>query len=146
VAGFLEAQGEFTRSVDVMSRLLAEYPPEPYAAAAQYALAQRVYAYAPQAAGDAKLREAKITRVDLVERAMRMLDGFLTAYPDDPAADQASSQEPVEFVAAGIPALAEHGLGQRAAVGVDRQRSQPACCVWLGLRRSATSVGRCSAG
>jgi alpha-2-macroglobulin len=90
VAGFLEAQGEFTRSVDVMSRLLAEYPPEPYAAAAQYALAQRVYAYAPQAAGDAKLRDAKLTRVDLIERARRMLDGFLTAYPDDPAADQAS--------------------------------------------------------
>jgi alpha-2-macroglobulin len=90
VAGFLEAQGEFLRSVAVMGRLLAEYPPEPYAAAAQYALAQRVYAYAPQAAGDAKLREKKITRVDLVEHALAMLDGFLTAYPDDPAADQAS--------------------------------------------------------
>ncbi|HEV3341692.1 MAG TPA: alpha-2-macroglobulin family protein, partial [Pirellulales bacterium] len=90
VAGFLEGQGEFLRSVAVMGRLLAEYPPEPYAAAAQYALAQRVYAYAPQAAGDLKLREKKITRVDLVEHALTMLDGFLTAYPEDPAADQAS--------------------------------------------------------
>ncbi len=33
VAGFLEAQGEFVRSVEVMNRLLAEYPPEPYSAA-----------------------------------------------------------------------------------------------------------------
>jgi alpha-2-macroglobulin len=90
VAGFLEGQGEFLRSVAVMGRLLAEYPPEPYAAAAQYALAQRVYAYAPHAAGDQKLHEKKITRVDLVEHALTMLDGFLTAYPDDPAADQAS--------------------------------------------------------
>ncbi len=90
VAGFLETQGEFLRSVGVMGRLLAEYPPEPYAAAAQYALAQRVYAYAPQAAGDLKLREKKITRVDLIEDALTMLDGFLTAYPEDPAADQAS--------------------------------------------------------
>ena len=90
VAGFLEAQGEFLRSVAVMGRLLAEYPPEPYAAAAQYALAQRVYAYAPQAAGDQKLRDKKITRVDLIEHALTMLDGFLTAYPEDPAADQAS--------------------------------------------------------
>ena len=43
VAGFLEAQGEFLRSVEVMNRLLAEYPPEPYVAATTYALAQRVY-------------------------------------------------------------------------------------------------------
>ena len=52
VAGFLEAQGEFVRSVDVMDRLLAEYPPEPYVAAATYALAQQVYAKAPEAAAD----------------------------------------------------------------------------------------------
>ncbi|HUY34628.1 MAG TPA: tetratricopeptide repeat protein [Pirellulales bacterium] len=90
VAGFLEAQGEFSRSVEVMGRLLAEYPPEPYAAAAQYALAQRVYAYAPHAAADPKLREKKLNRVDLVRQALAMLDDFLTSYPNDPAADQAS--------------------------------------------------------
>ena len=32
----------------------------------------------------------KINRVDLVHRAWRMLEGFLTAHPDDPAADQAA--------------------------------------------------------
>ena len=90
VAGFLEARGEFTRSVDVMGRLLREYPPEAYIAAATYALAQRVYAKAPEAAGDTKLREQKINRVDLIRRAWRMLEGFLTAYPEDPAADQAA--------------------------------------------------------
>jgi hypothetical protein len=73
-----------------MGRLLSEYPPEPYVAAAEYALAQRVYAYAPHAAGDQKLREKKITRVDLVQQALAMLDQFLTSYPEDPAADQAS--------------------------------------------------------
>ncbi|MHB1035874.1 MAG: tetratricopeptide repeat protein [Pirellulales bacterium] len=90
VAGFLDAQGEFLRSVEVMGRLLREYPPEPYVAAATYALAQRVYAKAPEAAADAKLREKKINRVDLVRQAQGMLEGFLTAYPEDPAADQAS--------------------------------------------------------
>ena len=59
-------------------------------AAAQYALAQRVYAYAPQAAADQKLRDKKITRVHLVQEALAMLDQFLTSYPEDPAADQAS--------------------------------------------------------
>ena len=34
VAGFLEAQGQFVRSVDVLSRLLREYPPEGYVAEA----------------------------------------------------------------------------------------------------------------
>jgi alpha-2-macroglobulin len=90
VAGFLDAQGEFTRSVDVMGRLLREYPPESYIAAATYALAQRVYAKAPEAAGDARLRKEKVNRVDLVRRAWRMLEGFLTAHPEDTAADQAA--------------------------------------------------------
>ncbi len=89
-AGFLESQQEFLRSVDVMGGLLREYPPEPYLAAATYALAQRVYAKAPEAAADTKLREKKVTRVDLIRDAWQRLDDFLTAYPDDPAADQAS--------------------------------------------------------
>ena len=37
-----------------------------------------------------KLREKKITRVDLVQQALVMLDQFLTTYPEDPAADQAA--------------------------------------------------------
>lgn len=90
VAGFLESQGEFLRSVDVMGRLLREYPPEGYVAAATYALAQRVYAKAPVAAEDPKLRQQKVNRVDLIHRAWAMLESFLTAHPDDPAADQAS--------------------------------------------------------
>jgi outer membrane protein assembly factor BamD (BamD/ComL family) len=90
VAGFLQRQGEFLRSVDVMNGLLREYPPESYLATAQYALAQRVYAKAPEAASEAKLRDKKITRVDLIKQAWQMLDHFLAAYPNDPAADQAS--------------------------------------------------------
>jgi uncharacterized protein YfaS (alpha-2-macroglobulin family)/TolA-binding protein len=90
VAGFLESQGEFVRSVDVMRRLLGEYPPEPYLAAATYYLAQRVYAKAPEAAADPKLRERKINRIQLVRQALGMLDDFLTQYPEDPAADQAA--------------------------------------------------------
>jgi alpha-2-macroglobulin len=85
VAGFLEAQGQFTRSVDVLSRLLREYPPESYVADATYALAQHVAAKAESATPAEKLN-----RVELQHRAWSMLEGFLTAFPDDPAADQAS--------------------------------------------------------
>ena len=90
VAGFLQSQGEFTRSIDVMSRIMREYPPESYIAAANYALAQEVYAKAPLAAADPKLREKKIHRTDLIRQAHGMLESFLTAYPQDPAADQAA--------------------------------------------------------
>jgi len=90
VAGFLQSQGEFLRSVEVMGRLLREYPPEGYIASATYALAQRVYAKAPEAADDENLRKQKVNRVDLIRRAWAMLETFLTAYPDDPAADQAA--------------------------------------------------------
>lgn len=90
VAGFLASQDEFLKSVEVMGRLLREYPPESYVAAAHYALAQQVYAKTPQAATDPKLREAKLNRVDLVARAWRMLETFLTANPEDPASDQAA--------------------------------------------------------
>ena len=90
VPAFLEAQGEFLRSVDVMRKVLADYPPESYVAAATYSLAQRVFSKGPTASEDPKLREKKVTRVDLVRQAAGMLNDFLTQYPDDPAADQAS--------------------------------------------------------
>jgi hypothetical protein len=112
LAGFLEGQGEFLRSVEVMGRLLQQYPPEGYLAAAQYALAQRVYAKAPDAANDAKLRQKKVNRIDLLQRAWTMLEGFLTAYPDDPAADQAA------FSTAN--ALLEMKAYDRAAAACDR--------------------------
>ncbi|MGB9689218.1 tetratricopeptide repeat protein [Thermogutta sp.] len=88
VAGFLDEQKEFLRSVEVMNRLLAEYPPEPYTAAARYALAQRIYAKAGE--DDPRLRKARINRIHLVHLAWEMLDRFLTAFPEDPAADQAA--------------------------------------------------------
>jgi hypothetical protein len=79
VAGFLEGQGEFLRAVEVMGRLLREYPPEPYIAAAAYALAQQVYAKAPKAADDPKLREKKVNRIILTRPAVEAGEklGFL---------------------------------------------------------------------
>lgn len=69
LAGFLDAQGEFLRSVDVMGKLLREYPPESYIAAADYSLAQRIYAKAPEAVADPLLRKQKVNRIDLTQRA-----------------------------------------------------------------------------
>lgn len=118
VAGFIESQGQFVRSVDVLSRLLREYPPEGYVAEAAYALAQHVCAKASEAATAAPQPPAtaapedpcappspqapggmfnidpskpeKLNRVELLLRAWAMFESFLTAHPDDPAADQAA--------------------------------------------------------
>ncbi|MBI3866371.1 MAG: hypothetical protein HY290_31210, partial [Planctomycetia bacterium] len=90
IAGFLDERGEFLRSVQVMERLLREYPAEAYIATATYALSQEVYGKAPEASANVKLREAGITRVDLIASSIHMLDHFLSTWPTDPAADQAS--------------------------------------------------------
>lgn len=90
IAGFLDERGEFLRSVQVMERLLHEYPAESYIATATYALSQEVYGKAPEAAQNQKLRDANVTRVDLLATAIHMLDHFLSTWPSDPAADQAS--------------------------------------------------------
>ncbi len=90
IAGFLDERGEFLRSVQVMERLLREYPAESYIATATYALAQEVYGKAPEAAANPKLREANITRIDLIATSIHMLDHFLSTWATDPAADQAS--------------------------------------------------------
>ncbi len=90
------ARGEFVRSGVVHEPATGrEYiSPEPYVAAADVrALSQRVYAKAPQAADDPKLRDKKINRVDLISQALAMVENFLTDYPDDPAADQAAFSE-----------------------------------------------------
>lgn len=90
IAGFLDERGEFLRSVQVMEQLLRAYPAEPYIATATYALAQEVYGKAAEAAQNAKLKEAGITRVDLIATSVQMLDHFIATWATDPAADQAS--------------------------------------------------------
>ena len=109
VAGSLESEGDFSRSVSVMSNILRQYPPESYLASASYALAQRVYGKSATAEKDAKLKEKKITREQLIERAIRRLDQFLTDNPLDPAADQASFS-----LASGLLELEQYKLAIQA--------------------------------
>ncbi len=90
VAGFLQQSGESLHSVEVMGRLLREYPPERYVARATQGLAQTVYAKAAVVGADNKLSQAEITREDLIRAAWRMFESFLTDYPADPAADRAA--------------------------------------------------------
>ncbi|MDG2222080.1 MAG: tetratricopeptide repeat protein [Rubripirellula sp.] len=90
VAGFLNARNEFARSVEIMEGLLRDYPRESYVATATYAVAQETFRRAPTAARDAKLKAAGLNRVHMIDSAIQMLDHFVTSWPEDPAADQAS--------------------------------------------------------
>lgn len=90
VAGFLNARGEFVRSVQEMERLHRDYPAESYLATATYALAQETYRRADSAHQDEKLRALGLTRIGLIDGAIKMLDNFLTTWPNDPANDEAS--------------------------------------------------------
>ncbi|MBX3441047.1 MAG: tetratricopeptide repeat protein [Planctomyces sp.] len=89
-SGFLEARGELLRSVQVLQSLLRDYPAEGYIASATHALAQEVYRHAAKASDDARLKAAGLTRVHLISEAIQMLDHFLSTWPADPAADEAS--------------------------------------------------------
>ena len=90
IAGFLDDRNQFLRSVQVMERLLGDYPAEAYVAMASYSLAQEVYGKAPSAAKSEELLHAGMTRVDLIAASVEMLDHFLATWPNDPAADQAT--------------------------------------------------------
>ncbi|MEK6235302.1 MAG: hypothetical protein N2C14_11395, partial [Planctomycetales bacterium] len=85
-AGFLNEQGEFLKSVDLMDRITREYPAEPYIAAATYTIIQGLAAKTP----DAELSQGGLTRAGLIRESIRRLDSFLTVWPDDPNADEAS--------------------------------------------------------
>src|SRR5258707_15734407 len=111
IAGFLDQRGEFLRSVQVMERLLREYPAESYGATATYALAQEVYGKAPEASGNPKLREAKSPRVDLVASDIRMRDHFLSTCPTDPPAHQTTFPLPSPL----LPLAQYHAPSQRLA-------------------------------
>ncbi|MEZ6055621.1 MAG: tetratricopeptide repeat protein [Planctomycetaceae bacterium] len=89
-AGFLDQRGEFLRSLQVLEKLFADYPAEPYIASATYALAQETFRRAPLAKDDEKLKEAQVNRVHLTTGSIKMLDHFVTTFPNDPAADAAS--------------------------------------------------------
>ena len=90
IAGFLTGQNEFVRSVEVVERLLHEYPAESYIAIATFALAGEVYSKAAEVKDDQKLKDAGITSVDLIASSIRMHDHLLSTWPTDPASDRVS--------------------------------------------------------
>lgn len=90
VAGALEEQGEFLRSVDTLERLWMEYPETPATLAAYLGFAERLLSKAPVAHEDPALRRAGADRAALTVRGILALQRFLSLYANDPLAPQAA--------------------------------------------------------
>ena len=90
VAGALEEQGEFLRSVDTLERLWLEYPETPATLTAYLGFAERLLSKAPLAHEDPALRRVGVDRAALTVRGILALQRFLTLYANDPLAPQAA--------------------------------------------------------
>ena len=104
VSAVLEDEGQFLNSIDFQESLWREYPDAPQVISSYFALSQSLYSRSPQADQLAKIErkallpgerskereKAKITKLDLLKETAMMLAQFLTIYPNDPLADDAS--------------------------------------------------------
>jgi len=103
VSAVLEDEGQFLSSIDFQENLWREYPDSAQVISSYFALSQAIYSKVPEVLELAKSERQfqllkdqapaeprKITKLDLLKETVLMLAQFLTLYPDDPLADDAS--------------------------------------------------------
>ncbi|MBM3333069.1 tetratricopeptide repeat protein, partial [Candidatus Sumerlaeota bacterium] len=90
IAGDLRKQGEFLAAVDFLHNLCHTYPDLEVVQQSLYSLSQLVYSTANKMGEVAELREKKITREDLLWRAISLLDEFMAGYPENPTVAEAA--------------------------------------------------------
>jgi uncharacterized protein YfaS (alpha-2-macroglobulin family)/TolA-binding protein len=100
VSAVLQDEGQFFNSIDFQENLWREYPDSPQVVSSYFALSQALYSKVPQvdqlAKTERKMKilkdqsDRKITRLDLLKETVLMLSQFLTLYPNDPLADDAT--------------------------------------------------------
>ncbi len=104
VSAVLEDEGRFLGSVEYQEGLWREYPDTPAVRSSYFALSQALYRVAPKAADLAKEERRMAAargapppktpdRIDMLERAIGILESFLRLYPKDPLADDAAFSE-----------------------------------------------------
>jgi len=103
VSAVLEDEGQFLGSVDYQEDLWREYPDTAQVSAAYFALSQALYRKAPKAAELAKQErqisvargaeplkdKRKPDRIEMLKETIRLLNEFLSLYPESPLADDA---------------------------------------------------------
>jgi len=103
VSAVLEDEGQFLSSVDFQENLWREYPDSPLVVSSYFAISQAIYSKSSEAekltkskrysllpsSGELESQE-KISKLDMLKETALMLSQFLTLYPNDPLADDAS--------------------------------------------------------
>jgi uncharacterized protein YfaS (alpha-2-macroglobulin family)/TolA-binding protein len=90
VSNTLAGQGEFLSSIEFMKDLLKHYPDSPITETAFYSLSQVLYEKSEKISNTRELVEKKVSRETLIQSAMLLLKDFLSFYPQNPLADEAS--------------------------------------------------------
>ncbi|MBX3394228.1 MAG: tetratricopeptide repeat protein [Phycisphaerae bacterium] len=95
VGGVLQAEGRFLDGHDFLVRLWRDYPDTPEVQSTFFAASQVLYSRAATAASLSPRRTAegaarRVTRLSIMAETIRMLETFVTLYPDSPAVDEAS--------------------------------------------------------
>lgn len=90
VSGTLEAQGKFLPSVEYTRNTLLEYPDAPVTETAFYGLSQLLYTEAETLRDAPQSKRGKLSRNELLQGAIAMLQEFLTRYPEQKIADEVS--------------------------------------------------------
>jgi outer membrane protein assembly factor BamD (BamD/ComL family) len=92
IAGVLQDEGRFLESIDFMEDLWREYPDTPQVESIYYALSQTLYGRAESASSVRPRRGSapRVTRGDVIGETIRLLERFLSLYPESPIADEAS--------------------------------------------------------
>ena len=102
VSAVLEDEGQFLSSIDFQENLWREYPDTPQVTSSYFALSQAIYSKVPVVSelrnqrvipllkGQSESKPEKISKLDLLKETVLMLSQFLTLYPDDPLADDAT--------------------------------------------------------
>ena len=99
VSAVLQDEGQFLSSIDFQKRLWLQYPDTPQVTSSYFALSQALYAKAPEAEQLSKALltqhafdspQRQITKIEMLKETIVMLSQFLTLYPEDALADDAT--------------------------------------------------------
>jgi len=105
VSAVLQDEGQFLSSIDFQENLWRKYPDTPQITSAYFALSQALYSKSDEAEAlakaernilektgndDADKPQKKITKLDILKETVIMLSQFLTLYPEDTLADDAT--------------------------------------------------------
>lgn len=145
VPGVIEEQGRFLESVDHMLDVWRAYPDTPTTESAYFAVSQALYQKALKPDELPKLRKG-LTKQEVLLRTIGIINRFLTLFPDNPIADEASFSLANAFLELedheSVVQLAQrfHSLYPKSTYADDFRYVEAVGEFWLGRHEQALKV------